>query len=155
MRMSVLSTGGRMPSWVSEGWQEYANRMPPNLPLQLVELSLAPRSKQGSTVKAQAQESQRMLKAIPSPAHVVALDPKGRSLTTEQMAERMEHWLQDGKEVVFLIGGPEGLSDECRARADEMWSLSKLTFPHMMVRVLLAEQLYRAWTIIQNHPYHR
>jgi 23S rRNA (pseudouridine1915-N3)-methyltransferase len=154
MRLLILSVGQKMPDWVSVGVREYAGRLPNNL-LQLVELPLGTRSKAGDPRRAQAEESQRLLKAIPDDAHVVALDPRGRSFTTEALAERLDGWLQGGRDVVFLIGGPEGLSGDCLARSDERWSLSELTFPHMLVRVIVAEQLYRAWTILRNHPYHR
>jgi 23S rRNA (pseudouridine1915-N3)-methyltransferase len=96
-----------------------------------------------------------MLKAIPAQARVMALDPRGREVTTEVLAEWLVQWLQEGRDVALLVGGPDGLAPECLARADERWSLSRLTFPHMLVRVIVAEQLYRAWAIVQNHPYHR
>ncbi len=143
-----------MPDWVAAGVREYAGRLPGNL-LQLVELPLGTRTKAGDPRRAQAKESQRLLKAIPGGARVVALDPRGRSLSTEALAGKLDGWLQEGRDVAFLVGGPEGLSAECLARSDERWSLSALTFPHMLVRVILAEQLYRAWTILRNHPYHR
>jgi 23S rRNA (pseudouridine1915-N3)-methyltransferase len=154
MNISLLSIGGRMPGWVAEGFAEYANRMPANVQVQLVELPLGLRGK-GDPGRALQQEGARMLKAVPPGAHVVALDPPGRTLTTEQLSLRLGDWLQQGRPVALLVGGPDGLAAECRARADESWSLSRLTFPHMLVRVLVAEQLYRAWTILQNHPYHR
>lgn len=150
----MLSIGQKMPDWVTAGVREYTGRLPANL-LQLVELPLATRTKASDPRRAQAEESQRLLKAIPSGAWVVALDPRGRSLATEAVAERLDGWMQEGRDVVFLIGGPEGLTQECLARSDERWSLSALTFPHMLVRIILAEQLYRAWTILRNHPYHR
>jgi 23S rRNA (pseudouridine1915-N3)-methyltransferase len=154
MRLLILSVGQKMPDWVAAGVREYAGRLPGNL-LQLVELPLGTRTKAGDPRRAQGEESQRLLKAIPDNAYVVALDPRGRSLTTEALAERLDGWLQGGRDVVFLIGGPEGLTDDCLTRSDERWSLSGLTFPHMLVRVIVAEQLYRAWTILRNHPYHR
>lgn len=154
MRFLIISVGQKMPDWVAAGVREYAGRLPGNL-LQLVELPLGTRTKAGDPRRAQAEESQRLLKAIPDGARVVALDPRGRSFSTEALAGKLDGWLQEGRDVAFLIGGPEGLSDECLARSDERWSLSALTFPHMLVRVILAEQLYRAWTILRNHPYHR
>lgn len=154
MRFLIISVGQKMPDWVAAGVREYAGRLPGNL-LQLVELPLGTRTKAGDPRRAQAEESQRLLKAIPGGARVVALDPRGRSLSTEALAGKLDGWLQEGRDVAFLVGGPEGLSAECLARSDERWSLSALTFPHMLVRVILAEQLYRAWTILRNHPYHR
>lgn len=144
-----------MPSWVGEGFREYADRLPPTLSLQLVELPLGQRGKQGDSRKALEQEGQRMAKAIPPQGHVVALEPGGRQLSTEELAQRLHAWQQLGRDVALLVGGPDGLAPQCRARADETWSLSKLTFPHMLVRVLVAEQLYRAWTILTRHPYHK
>jgi len=154
MRVLLISIGQKMPGWVADAFQEYAQRLPNNL-LQLVELPLGSRPKGGDTAKAMAEESARMLKAIPPRARVIALDPRGRAMSTEDLAERLGTWMQGGEDIALLIGGPDGLSAECLARADERWSLSKLTFPHMLVRVILAEQLYRAWTILHNHPYHR
>lgn len=150
----MLSIGQKMPDWVAAGVREYSGRLPANF-LQLIELPLATRTKSSDPRRAQAAESQRLLKAIPAGAYVIALDPRGRALATEALAEHLEAWRQEDRDVVFLIGGPEGLTDECLARSDARWSLSKLTFPHMLVRVILAEQLYRAWTILHNHPYHR
>lgn len=150
----MISIGQKMPDWVAAGVQEYVGRLPANL-LQLVELPLATRTKSSDPRRAQAEEGQRLLRAIPDGAHVVALDPRGRSMTTEALAQRLDDWMHGGRDVVFLIGGPEGLTSECLARSDERWSLSELTFPHMLVRIIAAEQLYRAWTILRNHPYHR
>jgi 23S rRNA (pseudouridine1915-N3)-methyltransferase len=154
MRLLILSVGQKMPGWVAAGVREYAGRLPGKL-LQLVELPLGTRTKAGDPRRAQVEESERMLKAIPDDAFVVALDPRGRSFSTETLAERLDGWMQAGRDVAFLIGGPEGLGEGCLGRSDERWSLSELTFPHMLVRVLVAEQLYRAWTILRNHPYHR
>ncbi len=154
MRLLLISIGQKMPGWVADAFQEYAQRLPNNL-LQLVELPLGTRSKGGDAHKAMAEEGARMLKAIPPRARVIALDPRGRALSTEDLAQELGGWMQGGDDVALLIGGPDGLAPECLARADQRWSLSRLTFPHMLVRVILAEQLYRAWTILQNHPYHR
>lgn len=154
MRVLLISVGQKMPDWLASGFKEYAQRLPNNL-LQLIELPLGNRPKGGDTGKAMAEESARMLKAIPSDAHVIALDPRGRDLSTEQLAEQLGEWMQAGRDVALLVGGPDGLSADCLARADARVCLSRLTFPHMLVRVIVAEQVYRAWTILQNHPYHR
>jgi 23S rRNA (pseudouridine1915-N3)-methyltransferase len=154
MRILLISIGQKMPDWLALGFKEYAQRLPNNL-LQLIELPLGNRPKGGETQKAMAEESARMLKAIPAGAHVIALDPRGRDLSTELLAEQLGEWMQAGRDVALLVGGPDGLSADCLARADARFSLSKLTFPHMLVRVIVAEQVYRAWTILQNHPYHR
>lgn len=150
----MISIGQKMPDWVAAGVREYSSRLPSNF-LQLIELPLATRTKSSDPRRAQAEEGQRLLKAIPAGAHVIALDPGGRTLSTEALAEQLDGWQQDSRDVVFLIGGPDGLTEDCLARSNARWSLSKLTFPHMLVRVILAEQLYRAWSILRNHPYHR
>src|SRR5690606_14100932 len=154
MRILMISVGQKMPDWVAAGVREYCGRLPANF-LQLVELPLAVRTKSSDPRRAQAEEAQRLLKAIPDGAHVSALDPRGRALRSEQLAERLDGWQHEGRDVAFLIGGPDGLTAECLARSDERWSLSRLTFLHMLVRIILAEQIYRAWTILRNHPYHR
>jgi|SRR5690625_1101303 len=154
MRFQILSIGQKAPSWVAAGVRDYTDRLPAKL-VQLVELPLATRTRRSDSRRAQMEENQRLLKAIPAGARVVALHPKGRALSTDMLAERMRDWLQDGRHVCFLIGGPEGLTETTLAQSEEQWSLSQLTFPHMLVRVILAEQLYRGWTILQNHPYHR
>lgn len=154
MRLSILSVGQKMPGWVAAGVREYVGRLPGNF-LQLVELPLATRTKASDPRRAQLEENQKLLKAIPDGAYVVALHPLGRSFSTEVLAEKLDGWMQGGRDVVFLIGGPDGLTDELLSRCDERWSLSPLTFPHMLVRVIVAEQVYRAWTILRNHPYHR
>lgn len=155
MRIHLLAVGRRMPDWVEAGYAEYSRRMPAECSLQLKEIEPGRRSKSQSSAKAQAEEAERLLKAIPEGARVVALDERGQSMTSNQLSSRMQDWLQDGRDVVLLVGGADGLTDTCRQRADWQWSLSDLTLPHGMVRVLLAEQLYRAWTILKNHPYHR
>lgn len=144
-----------MPDWVEAGFAEYSRRMPAECSLQLKEIEPGRRSKSTSPDKAQAEEAQRLLKAIPDGAYVVALDERGKSLSSKKLAANMQDWLQDGRDVVLLVGGADGLTREVRQHADWQWSLSDLTLPHGMVRVLLAEQLYRAWSIIQKHPYHR
>lgn len=154
MRFLVLSIGQKSPAWVTAGVRDYTSRLPDKM-LELLELPLAVRTKSSDPRRAQAEENQRLIKSIPAGSHVVALHPKGRSMSTEMLADRMREWKLQGRDLTFLIGGPEGLTDSSLQRSDEQWSLSQMTFPHMLVRVILAEQLYRAWTILQNHPYHR
>lgn len=144
-----------MPEWVSLGFQEYARRMPPELSLELVEIALAHRGKNADVPRLVLREGESVLAATGKADRIVALEVKGRSWSTEQLAGQLEGWQQDGRDVSFLVGGPDGLSDACRARADQQWSLSPLTLPHPLVRIVLAEQLYRAWSITRNHPYHR
>ena len=155
MQLLVAAVGQRMPNWVNEAWTEYARRMPPGLSLSLREITLAKRGKNADTKRLTAIESKALYQAMPARARVIALDVKGRAWSTEKLAVQLERWMGDGRDVGFMIGGPEGIDPTVLQNADERWSLGPLTLPHPLVRVVLAEQLYRAWTITQNHPYHR
>lgn len=153
MNITIVAVGKKMPAWVQSGYEEYTRRLRSSLPVKLVELNQV---KSGTPAVIKTQEGERLLQALPaSNSHVVALDPTGQSWTTEQTAGHLERWKASGKTPYLLIGGPEGLSDEVLARSDQIWSLSALTFPHPLVRVILAEQLYRAESVLRNHPYHR
>lgn len=154
MKIKLISVGERMPEWVGAGVHEYATRLPNQL-FELVEIPLGKRGKNADIERARAREGEAMLKAVPANARVVTLEVHGKAWSTEVLAEQLEGWMQDGRDVALLVGGPDGLAPVCLARAELRWSLSKLTFPHMLVRLLLAEQIYRAWTITQHHPYHR
>ena len=155
MQLLVAAVGQRMPSWVTEAWTEYARRMPPGMTISLREISLAKRSKNADTKRLTAVESKALYAAMPNRARVIALDVKGQAWSTEKLAVRLEQWMGDGRDVGFMIGGPDGIDADIMKKADDRWSLGPLTLPHPLVRVVLAEQLYRAWTITQNHPYHR
>lgn len=155
MRVQLVAVGGKMPAWVQQGYAEYAKRLPKELHPKLVELSLGGRGKNSSVTEAIEQEGQQMLAAIPDNHHVVALDVTGKSWSTPELARQLEHWRMLGRDLSLLIGGPDGLAQPCLDRAQQRWSLSPLTLPHPLVRVVLIEQLYRAWTILQNHPYHK
>ena len=155
MRLRLICVGQKMPDWVSSGYQEYARRMPPELPLELVEIPMAHRGKNPDIPRLMQKESDAILGALGARDRVIALEVGGRPWSTEKLASQLGSWQQDGNDVSFLVGGPDGLADACRQRADQQWSLSPLTLPHPLVRILLAEQLYRAWTITRNHPYHR
>jgi len=155
MRLRLICVGQKMPDWVTTGYQEYARRMPPGLPLELVEIPLAHRGRNPDIPRLVQKESDAMLAAVAPGDRVVALEVDGRAWSTEKLAAQLENWQMEGRDVCFLVGGPDGLGDACRARADVHWSLSPLTLPHPLVRILVAEQLYRAWTITRNHPYHR
>ncbi len=155
MKLNLLAVGTKMPTWVTEGYQQYAKRMPRECSLQLHEIAPAKRGKSGSASQWMREEGERLLVAIPNDHHVVALDVKGKTWSTEQLADQLQGWQQDGRDVSLIVGGPDGLSADCLQRANQTWSLSPLTFPHPLVRIIMAEQLYRAWTISQNHPYHR
>jgi 23S rRNA (pseudouridine1915-N3)-methyltransferase len=155
MVIHLISVGNRMPRWVQEGYQEYAKRLPRECSLKLLEIAPGHRGKGADLTRAVREEGERMLKALPRDCLVLALEVEGRQWSTEQLAGKMGGWLTDGRDVALLVGGPEGLADSCRQRADTLWSLSPLTLPHPLVRVLVAEQIYRAWTVLNKHPYHR
>jgi 23S rRNA (pseudouridine1915-N3)-methyltransferase len=155
MRISIIAVGTKMPAWVNEGIDEYGKRLPRELKVQWREIALARRTKDANVQQLCAAEGAQILKAIPAGDKVIALDVRGKRIATEQLAEQLKAWQMSGDNYSILIGGPDGFSPECVARADVRWSLSDLTLPHSLVRVVLAEQLYRAWTITVNHPYHR
>lgn len=155
MNIHLIALGSRMPDWVRQGFHEYAKRMSGECRVRLVEVAIRKRTNGHDISQANRIEGEQMLKAIPAGVHVVALDVEGRQWSTEQLAEVLAKWMAMGKDIALLIGGPEGLAPECRAAAKETWGLSKLTFPHPLVRIIVVEQLYRAWTLLRNHPYHR
>ena len=155
MKIMLIAVGKRMPQWVTDAFNDYARRMPRHCSLQLVEIAAGKRGKNADITRINREEGQRLLEAIPNSSHVIALERKGREKSTDQLAVSMEKWLAGGRDVALLVGGPEGLSDDCLQRADECWSLSKMTIAHPLVRVVIAEQLYRAWSIVANLPYHR
>ena len=155
MDINLIAVGTRMPGWVNDAYQEYARRLPRECSLKLVEIPLGSRARSKPVERAIAEEGKRMLSAISEGQRVIALDVGGRGWSTEQLAEQLKLWMQDGRNVSLLIGGPDGLAGDCLERAEQRWSLSPLTLPHPLVRVLLAEQLYRAWTLTTGHPYHR
>jgi 23S rRNA (pseudouridine1915-N3)-methyltransferase len=159
MRLLILAVGHKMPAWVSMGFEDYARRMPRDTPLQLVEIRPQPRGA-GANTPAQIDrmlklEAQRLRSAIPPGAICVALDEHGRTASTQDLARLLEGWRRAGSDVVFLVGGADGLEVELKRSARLMLSLSTMTLPHQLVRVLLAEQLYRAASLLQGHPYHR
>lgn len=155
MRIHLLSVGRRMPDWVGAAYREYAKRLPVECGLHLVEIDPGHRGKGAHYEVARREEGERMLAALPKAVRVIALDVRGRAWSTEQLAGELADWMAGGRDLALLVGGPEGLADPCLRRADALWSLSPLTFPHPLVRVILAEQLYRAWSILRGHPYHR
>lgn len=155
MRLRLVCVGQKMPEWVSQGYNEYARRMPPELALDLVEIPMAHRGKNPDIPRLMQREGDAILSALGPRDRVIALEVGGHNWSTEKLASQLETWQQDGRDVSFLVGGPDGLADACRSRAEQQWSLSSLTLPHPLVRILLAEQLYRAWSVTRNHPYHR
>jgi len=155
VKITLIAVGRKMPAWVEQGFLEYARRMPRECMLDLVEIEADKRGRSGSPKRWIEQEGKRIITAVPKGDMVVALDVEGSSWSTEKLSSSMGSWMQGGAGVSLLVGGPDGLSQECLQRAQQKWSLSKLTLPHPLVRVVVAEQLYRAWTILSNHPYHR
>lgn len=144
-----------MPEWVRQGYQEYVKRLSMECQVSLIEIALCKRKAGVNVQQALRVEGEQMLKALPSGVHVVALDVEGNQWSTEKLAQILAKWMAMGKDVALMIGGPDGLAPECRAAARETWGLSKLTFPHPLVRLIVIEQLYRAWSMLRNHPYHR
>ena len=155
MRIRLISVASRMPRWVEQGYSEYAKRMPADLPLELVEIPLATRGKNADVARLMRREGEQMLAATQPADRIVTLEVEGRPWSTEALAEQLENWRLEARTVNLMVGGPEGLPAEVTARSDQRWSLSPLTLPHPLVRILLAEQLYRAWTILNRHPYHK
>ncbi len=155
MQLVIAAVGHKMPAWIETGFTEYAKRMPPDCRLVLKEIKPVDRSGSRSAETVMAMEKSRIDAAIPKGSKVVALDEHGRDLTTMQLAKNLTQWQQGGTDVTFVIGGADGLDAQLKQQADMLLRISSLTLPHGMVRVILAEQLYRAWSITQNHPYHR
>jgi len=155
MRLHLIAMGTRMEDWVSQGFADYQKRLPPEFSLRLVEIPLQKRGKNADLARIIEKEGEKMLAAIPANASVCALDVGGRAYSTEQLSQQLQRWRDSAQDVALLIGGPEGLADACRHAAGQSWSLSALTLPHPLVRIIVAEQLYRAYSILANHPYHR
>ena len=155
MKLLIVAVGTRMPAWVEAGFDEFARRMPRELQVHLVEVKAEPRTT-GKTVEAMmAAEATRIEAALPARCRRVILDEHGADTTTKALAQRLEAWQGEGEDVALIAGGPDGLAPTLKANADERLRLSSLTLPHALVRPLLAEALYRAWTVLKNHPYHR
>lgn len=154
MHIKILAVGQKMPEWINQGYQHFQQRLPRQWNVELIEIQSAKRTKSTSAAQALAQESERILSLLPVHSFIVALDVKGQQISTEHLADKLQQWQMTGRDLYFLIGGADGLSAQCLARADFHWSLSALVFPHGIARLLLIEQLYRAWSIINHHPYH-
>ena len=155
LRLSLISASNRQPEWVDDGADEYAKRLRGRCTLEIETVPLARRTASTPAERAIHDEGERMLARVPQGAHVVALLETGKPWSTKELAAKLEGWMQRGAPVALLVGGPDGLSPDCVARANERWSLSSLTLPHGLVRVVVAEALYRAWSLLENHPYHR
>jgi 23S rRNA (pseudouridine1915-N3)-methyltransferase len=155
MKAKLIAVGERAPTWVTCGFAEYQKRLSHDLPFDLIEIAPGIRGKGRDAARATLEEGQRVIAAYPKNAYIIALDGRGKPHSSEQLAQRLEFWRQQGRELVFLIGGPEGHSSDVMRSVHETWSLGPLTLPHMLVRLVLAEQLYRAQSMLSNHPYHR
>ncbi len=155
MRATIISICDKLPTWVKEGFIDYAERLRRDLPLQCVDLSLGKRGANADIRKALADEGARMLAAIPKNARIIALDGEGERVSSESLAQQLSRWRQEGRDLAFLIGGPDGLAPQCLVAKHQSISLGAMTLPHALVRIVLAEQLFRAHCILTNHPYHR
>lgn len=155
MQLSVVSVGVRLPTWINQGVAEYQKRLPAELKVELKEVLPVKRSKTQSVAKVQKLEAERIESAIPAGSLMIVLDERGKSKSTQMLSEELKSWMQEGQSVCFIIGGADGINDDIKGRARQSWSLSAMTLPHGLARVLLMEQLYRAWSILNNHPYHR
>ncbi len=155
MRIHLITVANKAPGWVVEGFTEYARRMPPEARLMLVEVKPEPREGGKTAAQMMAAEAKRILAAVPKGATLVALDERGRDTGTTALAKLLESWLAGGADVALVIGGADGLAPEIKSKASVLLRLSSLTLPHALVRVVLAEALYRAWSVVKGHPYHR
>lgn len=155
MQLIVAAVGHKMPAWIEAGFQEYAKRMPPECRLVLKEIKPVDRAANKSAESVMAQERARIEAALPKTGRVIALDERGTAMTTLELSQQLSIWQQHGGDISFVIGGADGLDAEFKQNADSLLRLSNMTLPHGLVRVMLAEQLYRAWSILKNHPYHR
>jgi 23S rRNA (pseudouridine1915-N3)-methyltransferase len=155
MKIRLLTITHKSPSWIQEGYDDYAKRLPPSCSLELIEIPAEKRTVNADLKRIMEREGEKMLAAIKPGHHVIALDKGGKNWTSEQLSSQLSNWLQSGCNIDLLVGGPEGISPACQKAARESWSLSTLTFPHLIVRLIVAEQIYRAWSILQNSPYHR
>ncbi len=154
MRLRLIAVGTRMPDWIGKGFDDYASRLPRELKLELVEIPVEHRGKNADLARLREAEGEKLLKAA-GEARIIVFDEHGVQPDTVGWAKSLTGWMQDGRDVALLIGGPDGHAPEVFARAEVKWSLSRLTFPHALVRVLVAEQIYRAWSLLNKHPYHR
>lgn len=155
MHIHLIAVGQKMPAWVDQACADFLKRLPRELQLNTIEVPLLKRGKNPDIQRIVRDESRKVLDAIPAGSSLVALDVKGSRISTEKLAITLDNWMQQGRDIAIVIGGPDGLSNELLQQADQAVSLSDMTFPHPLVRVIIVEQLYRAWSILNNHPYHR
>jgi len=155
MKIQLIAVGTKMPSWVNEAFTVYQKRLPKQCKLELVEVPAIHRGKNADTDRILRDEATAITKAVASDALIIALDRKGKAIDTEKLSSCMRRWIDDSQDVAIIIGGPEGLDKSFMQQANQTWTLSALTFAHPLVRIMLAEQIYRGWSIIANLPYHR
>lgn len=155
MRIRLITIGTKMPDWVNTGYSEYQKRLTQDVQLELVEIPAGKRGKNADIPRILDKEGKHMLESIQPQEHIIALDVQGKRFTTEKLSSRLDQLLHNGQPIALLVGGPEGLAPACRDKAQEKWSLSDLTLPHPLVRIVIAEQIYRAWSLLKGHPYHR
>ena len=155
MRIHLIAVGKKMPEWVNIGYSEFSKRMPPELQIKLIEITPSVRNKATPIEKNIKEEGERIQSAIPSNSRLIVLDEKGKNFSSVDLSKKMESWLPMGQDISIVIGGADGVDNVIKQQAVEKWSLSSFTLPHALVRVVIAEQLYRGWSILKGHPYHR
>ena len=155
MKIDLIAVGKRMPEWIETAVNEYTKRLPKNIQFKLVEISPAIRGKNNNAKNYKQKEQENIESALSSDSIIICLDERGKAITSQQLAVHLQTWNDEQQHISIIVGGADGLSDALKEKANQMWSLSKMTLPHGLVRVMIVEQLYRAWTITQNHPYHR
>ena len=155
MHIYLIAVGQKMPAWVAQACDEYQKRLPRELRVSIIEVPMIKRGKNPDVQRIVRDESRKALSAAPAGCRSIALDVRGKSLTTEGLAKSLDGWMRQGQDIAIIIGGPDGLSDELLQQAEQRLSLSDMTFPHPLVRIIMVEQLYRAWSVLNNHPYHR
>lgn len=155
LKVKICAIGNKMPAWVNQGCQVYLDRMPRELQVSVNAVALVKRHKNAGAAQLKLREGKRLLEKLGPQDVVIAMEEKGDPWSTLELANKLNNWRHSGRDVALLVGGPDGLADSCRQRANAQWSLSSLTLPHALVRIIIAEQLYRAWSVLQGHPYHR
>lgn len=155
MQIDLIAVGKKMPGWIETAVKEYSKRLPKNIQFKIIEITPAMRGKNNNADNYKQKEQEKIEAALSAKSIVIALDECGKSISSQQLAEQLQTWNDEQQHVSIIIGGADGLSDSLKKKAHQLWSLSAMTLPHGLVRVMMIEQLYRAWSITQNHPYHR
>ena len=155
MQIDLIAVGKKMPAWIESGFKKYKKRLPKNINFKLIEINPAIRSKNNNAENYKQKEQENILSVIAEKSLIIVLDEKGKTISSTKLANKLQTWNDENQHISLIIGGADGLSEEIKSKANELWSLSEMTLPHGLVRVMMAEQIYRAWSITQNHPYHR